>query len=202
MIKHHAKSETLAAYAAGTLDAGRAMVVTEHLHRCAHCRSAVADFEAVGGAMLEAAEPVPMSPAAREAVLARLEAARVAAPVRKTLKDYELGPWRWIGPGLHLRAVHVPVEKDGARVFMLRGAPGTRLPQHKHDGTELTCILSGAFQHEGGYYSAGDCDDADEADLHSPVIAPGEDCICVVAMQGNIVFQSRLGRLIQPFVRL
>ena len=85
---------------------------------------------------------------------------------------------------------------------MLKAAPGIELPKHKHRGTELTCILSGAFIHEGGRYGPGDCDDADEEDFHSPVIDNGEECICLVAMQGNIVFQSLLGRMIQPFIRL
>jgi putative transcriptional regulator len=85
---------------------------------------------------------------------------------------------------------------------MLRAAPGTVLPRHKHSGTELTCVLSGAFIHEGGRYGAGDCDDADQDDTHSPVVDRGEECICLVAMEGNIIFQSLLGRMIQPFVRL
>jgi len=202
MIKHHPKTETLAAYAAGTLDEGRRVVAAEHLQRCAHCRSAIADFETAGGIMLEDIEPVAMAAGARDAVLRRLDGPMAAPTAAKMLKDYPAGAWRWIAPGLYLRSVQIPKGENSARVFMLRGAPGTKLPQHKHTGTELTCILSGAFIHEGGHYGPGDCDDADEADTHSPVIAAGEDCICVVAMQGNIVFQSALGRLIQPFVRL
>ncbi len=204
MTKHHPKETTLAEYAAGTLDEGRSLVVTEHLHRCARCRELAASFEQVGGVMLEAIEPAPMSPGAREAVLRRLSDASpvtIGSPARKALKDYSLGPWRWIGPGLHVRSVDMPAN-SAARVFMLKAAPGIELPKHKHKGTELTCILSGAFVHEGGRYGAGDCDDADEDDFHSPVIEGGEECVCLVAMQGDIVFQSLLGRIVQPFVRL
>ena len=201
MTKHHPKDITLAEYAAGTLDEGRSLVVTEHLHRCMHCRRAVAGFEQVGGVMLEAIKPVEMSAGARDAVLGRLSDAQPIALRRKTLKDYSLGPWRWIGPGLRARAVGLP-EDNGARVFMLKAMPGTELPKHNHNGTELTCVLSGAFLHEGGRYDLGDCDDADEDDVHSPVINGDEECVCLVAIQGNIVFQSLLGRIIQPFVRL
>ena len=203
MTKHHPKETTLAEYAAGTLDEGRSLVVTEHLSRCAHCREFIASFENIGGVMMEAVEPVDMSPGARDAVLRQLGTieASTTKTARKSVKDYSLGPWRWIGPGLHARSVGVP-SQGGSRVFMLKAAPGIELPKHEHRGTELTCILSGAFTHEGGRYGPGDCDDADEDDFHSPVIDNGEECVCLVAMQGNIVFQSLLGRMIQPFIRL
>ena len=58
------------------------------------------------------------------------------------------------------------------------------MPQHRHAGTELTCVLSGAIVHEGGRFAAGDCDDAETATPH-PVVDGGEPCICLVAMQGG-----------------
>lgn len=202
MIEHHPKDDTLASYAGGTLDEGRRLVVTEHMRRCPRCREVVAGFEAVGGAMLDEIEPVEMSLKSRDAVMARLGEAQ---PARETpsmgIENYRQGKWRWISPGLYVSAIEMPAP-SAARVFLLKAAPGTVLPQHKHSGTELTCVLSGAFIHEGGRYGAGDCDDADEDDMHSPVVDQGEECICLVAMEGNIIFQSLLGRMIQPFVRL
>jgi putative transcriptional regulator len=85
---------------------------------------------------------------------------------------------------------------------MLKGAPGLKIPPHTHTGTELTCVLTGAFIHEGGRYAAGDCDDADDHVAHSPVIDEGEECICLVAMQGEIQLTGLVGRLIQPFIRI
>jgi putative transcriptional regulator len=91
---------------------------------------------------------------------------------------------------------------NGSRVFLLKAAPGTHLPHHTHVGTELTVILKGAFRHAGGRFGVGDCDDADEAVEHLPVVEDGEECICLVAMQGHIRLLSFVGRLIQPFVRM
>ena len=122
-------------------------------------------------------------------------------PEQKTLLGYELGPWRWVAPGLRHRVVKVPSE-GGTRVFMLKAAPGLKIPEHSHTGTELTCVLSGAFIHEGGRYAAGDCDDADHDDGHSPVIDGGEECICLIAMQGELKLSGLIGRLMQPFVRI
>ncbi|NJN53252.1 MAG: transcriptional regulator, partial [Gammaproteobacteria bacterium] len=57
-IRHHPKDLTLAAYAAGNLDEARGVVIATHLALCAECRLAVGDYEAVGGACLEAIEPI------------------------------------------------------------------------------------------------------------------------------------------------
>jgi putative transcriptional regulator len=215
MSRHHPKNTTLAEFAAGTLDEGRSLVVASHLAMCRECREFVAALEEAGGQMLAGIEPVAMMPGAAARALALLDetasneaqSARkpvvtpVWQPEQKSILGYELGPWRWVAPGLHHRVVKVPAE-GGTRVFMLKAAPGLRIPEHSHTGTELTCVLSGAFIHEGGRYAAGDCDDADQEIGHSPVIDDGEECICLVAMEGQIRLTGTLGRLIQPFIRI
>jgi putative transcriptional regulator len=212
MSRHHPKNETLAEFAAGQLDEGRSLVVAAHLSMCAACRGAVAAFEAVGGQMLDSIEPVAMSEGAAARALSAIdrEAPRAMSsksavrPVwqseQQTLLGYDLGPWRWVAPGLHYRAVNTP--KSDTRVFMLKAVPGLKIPQHDHTGTELTCVLQGAFIHEGGRFGPGDCDDADQDNSHNPVIDDGEVCICLVAMQGNIRLTGVLGRMIQPFIRI
>jgi putative transcriptional regulator len=112
-----------------------------------------------------------------------------------------MGRWRWVGPGVEWCSVSVPVVND-TRVFMLRARPGTKLPHHRHSGFEWTCVLQGAFLHDGGRFGPGDFDEADEAHEHKPVVDNREPCICIVALQGNIQLQSRLGRLLQPLIRL
>jgi putative transcriptional regulator len=213
MSRHHPKNETLAEFAAGTLDEGRSLVVAAHLSMCKECRAVVSAFEAVGGAMLETIEPAALSEGAASRALAAVEreplrvtrAKSGARPVwqaeQQTLLGYDLGPWRWVAPGLHYRAVKTPKAID-TRVFMLKAVPGLKIPEHVHTGTELTCVLSGAFIHEGGRYAAGDCDDADQDVGHSPVIDDGEVCVCIVAMQGDISLTGIIGRMIQPFIRI
>ncbi len=202
-IKHHPTPQTLADYAAGTLDEARGLIVAVHLDRCARCSGEVERFEAVGGALLEQAPAVVLRPGALEAALRSIGEHLPAenAPQAGPLDAYELGPWRWVGPGVRQRSVSIP-EKGGMKVFMLRAEPGTRLPPHRHVGYEWTCVLEGAFEHELGRYGPGDFDEADETMEHKPTVCPGEACICIVALQGNIELQSRLGRLLQPLLRL
>jgi putative transcriptional regulator len=210
-INHHPSDATLAAYASGTLDQARGLVVATHLALCAQCRKAVHGFEEAGGAMLEDAEPVAMSPGALQRAMAALGPLDVISPVPgnataasefpEPLSCYNLGPWRWIGRGVQWRSVDVESD-DGVRIFMLKARPGTKLPRHRHTGTEWTCVFEGAFNHHLGRYGAGDFDEADETVEHDPVVDGEHGCVCIVALQGHIELQSWLGRLIQPFVRI
>jgi putative transcriptional regulator len=209
IIHHHPSDETLAAFAGGTLDEARRLIVATHLSLCGHCNHFVHMLDHLGGAMLEELPPAVMDEDALPRLLQRLDEAdrALASPANATgnlpapLRRYEMGRWRWVGPGVEWCSVSVPVVND-TRVFMLRAKPGTKLPHHRHSGIEWTCVLEGAFLHDGGRFGPGDFDEADEAHEHKPVVDRGEPCICLVALQGNIQLQSRLGRLLQPLIRL
>lgn len=208
-VRHHPSDETLAAFAAGTLDEPRRLIVATHLSLCGHCDSFVQALFRVGGTLLDEIEPVRMSSGALPLLLKRLDEVQPEPVMSATpgnqwpepLRRYEMGRWRWVGPGVEYCAVDVaPV--NNTRVFMLRAKPGTKLPHHRHSGIEWTCVLQGAFIHDGGRFGPGDFDEADEAHEHKPVVDMGDPCICLVALEGNIQLQSRLGRLLQPLIRL
>ncbi len=208
-IHHHPSDETLAAYAAGMLDEARRLIVATHLSLCSQCNSFVRALDGIGGTMLDEVSPVAMSDGSLSRLLERLDEFDSASAIPALASDiwpaplrrYGMGRWRWVGPGVEWCSVGVPVAND-TRVFMLRAKPGTKLPHHRHSGIEWTCVLEGAFIHDGGRYGPGDFDEADEADEHKPVVDDGVPCICLVALQGNIQLQSRLGRLLQPLIRL
>lgn len=213
-ITQHPTDETLTAFAAGNLDEGRSVVVAAHLEACASCRKWAAMVQQIGGVLLSDLPPTAMADDAFSRTLARIDREERAQERRLPLtapsdlcmlpmaaRPYPVGSWRWMGPGVHWRPVQVPAD-SGARVFLLKAAPGTKMPHHTHTGTELTLVLSGAFAHEGGTYGPGDIDEADETVEHQPIVAPGEDCICLVAMEGQLRLLGIVGRLLQPFVRL
>ena len=209
-IFHHPSDETLAAYAGGTLDIARRLVVASHLERCAACRTFVRGAEQVAGAMMEDMPPAEMSPGALARTLARLDAAAVrGAPARAResgelpacLRGFDLGAWRWVGPGVQMRSILLP-SSDKTRLFLLKGAPGTRLPQHTHSDTELTSILAGSYHHEGGDFVAGDFEEADASTEHRPVVGDDQACLCLVALDGRLKLSGLLGTLLNPFVRL
>jgi len=209
-IKHHPTAETLQAYCNGRLDVARSIVVAAHLESCVLCRSHVRALEAVGGAFLEDLPATAMRDGALERALAILdfeagtEAPKPAADfagMPEALRGAELGTWRWIGPGTHYRSTNI-VGPDGYRVFLLRSQAGSKLPHHTHTGTELTLILKGAYAHEGGRFDVGDLEEADGSVEHQPTVTADGECICLVAMNGNLRLLGLVGRLLQPFVRL
>lgn len=203
--------ERLLAYAAGTLSAPEAVVVATHLALKPETRAWADLGRAVGGAILDQAEPVALDAGARDAALARLDSSvsadeRAAPPSADSslpapLRGLPLGPWRWIGPGVHVRNVIGP--RDGAcRVILLRIAPGQCAPRHTHGGIELTCVISGAYTTEDGVFAAGDFEEADPNVTHQPRVISEEACLCVAALDGQIVLPGRIGRLLAPFVKL
>lgn len=210
-IRHHPGSATLAEFAFGTLDSGRWFVVAAHVGACRQCRQVVAAYEEAGGVFLEDTEPAQMSAAAADTILERVLAeqsrggppvsARPAIDLGEVLRTHKDGPWRWRGPGVHYRPV-ADAGAGAARVFLLKAAPGTGLPQHSHSGSELTLVLSGAFAHHAGRFGPGDFEEADSSVEHQPMVEEGEACVCLVAMDGKLRLSGLIGRLMQPFVRL
>lgn len=211
--RHHPDLTTLAGFAYGSLDKARAFVVATHVHKCARCRQIVQNFEASAGAMLEDLPPASMSLSASETMLSAVlhgEEPAQPKPASSTKPDVDIGvvlatfndgPWRWMGPGVHYRSL-ASAPAGEARLFLLKAAPGTTLPDHTHSGTELTLVLRGAFSHQGGRFGPGDIEDADGTVEHQPVVDDGDTCICLVAMDGQLRLKGLLGRLLQPFVRL
>ena len=74
--------------------------------------------------------------------------------------------------------------------------------QHTHTGNEITCVLSGAFREDGSHYGPGDFDLGDETIDHQLIVETGQDCLCLVAMQGELRLNGLIGRIMQPFIRL
>lgn len=210
-IRHHPSQETLEALCNGSLDQARSVVVAAHVENCALCRQRMRLFDHLGGMLLDRLTPTPMSAGAVDRALALLDPVqeeRVPSQhvhdlpsMPEALRPYELGPWRWIGPGTHWRSTNI-ISPDGYRVFLLRARGGVRLPHHTHTGIETTLILKGAYVHEGGRFGVGDLEEADGTVDHQPVVEDGEECICLVAMNGDLRLLGLVGRLMQPFVRL
>ncbi len=212
MIKHHPTTETLTDYVTGRLDLGRSVVVAAHAEACPACAAEIQLMQGVGGALLEEAVGTPLQADALTRALARIEAVErelLREPRRpavdqdehlpQAVRGFERGTWQWIGPGIHRRMLTLP-DDNGARVFLLKARPGTRMPDHTHTGVEFTLVLSGAFAHVLGRFGPGDFEEADDGIEHQPIVEAGEECICLVAMDGTLKLNGMLGRLLQPFV--
>jgi len=108
---------------------------------------------------------------------------------------------RRVAPGVKMQPIVLP-GTDKSRAFLLWSAPGTRMLEHSHTGTELTLVLKGSFSHQGGDFRPGDFDFGDGEVDHQPIVGNDMPCLCLVAMSGDLQMHGWLGRLISPFVRL
>ena len=213
MIRHHPDDALMLAYAAGTLGAGHRLLLDVHLEGCAVCRQHLARLNAVGGMLLEELAPAELSPHALERVLARIDNAGPAAaedvpgpskgvrgkpwlpvPWPAAMAACDVGPWRWMGPGMYWNRVMLP-DAPQAKVFMLRIGAGRMLPQHTHSQSELTQVLWGAFDDGRSEFRAGDFDETDGTVRHQPTVQAGGDCICLASVEGTLRFDGWLARL-------
>lgn len=212
-IAHHPPAELLAAFATGKLDEGEHLVVAVHTSQCPTCRRFLGAMETIGGATLEAVEPMELAKGSYEAVAAKIEwtppqtdAAHSSDDLDgdelpNILRRYRIGRRRRIAPGVSLRRIELS-GNGPSRAFLLSSGPGTRMLEHTHSGIELTCVLKGSFSHVGGTFGPGDFDFGDESLDHQPLVGGNEPCVCLVAMTGDLRMNGFFGRLVSPFIRL
>lgn len=201
MIGRHPHSETLAAFAAGTLPSGASLVLGVHLRACAECRQTVESFGQVGGALLSREDEAPVSEDLLQHTLARLDRP-VQPPRPRTGLSQVLAHGFWIPMGPDLAVKRLSRFADaGERLTVLRASPGQALPEHGHNGDERLVVLQGAFDDDLGRYEAGDLSERGPEDRHQPVASLDGGCVCLSATEGPLRL-SGLARWLQPVMGL
>jgi len=216
--RHHPSDDLLLRHAAGRLPPIQSLVVSTHLPFCTQCRAAIRLGDDIGGALLAEMPPDDMAADALSRTLTRLDvtAAPGAPEVRHTgrppvelasgvplpasLQGTVRSRWRWVAPGINRIALDIPGAARDERAYLLRVAPGTKLPEHGHNGWEATCVLSGHFTDSTVDYGPGDVAEMDGASIHQPVSGGDTGCICLIVRQGNLRPRGVIARLMQPFV--
>lgn len=216
MISHHPANELLFDFATGAQPPALALAIATHLSFCPICRASVAGLEALGGELLSSLEPTPMGEGALATCLAQLDAPvtdravrspRRPAPKRtpEALRRYlgdDLTSIAWQSVGGFFDEVKLPELTPGYRVSMLRVAPGGHVPEHGHEGNEFMVVLAGGYQSGGRHYQLGDFSSCDGSEEHTPIADPGEDCICLLVLDGPLAFRNPDGHRISPLLTM
>lgn len=186
------------------------LVVACHLTACPECRHRTEIVEALGGVLLEQLPAAQLTENCLPETLSRLDAPPPASEHRpppappawapEPLHRYRLGHWCWIGPGIR-QIVVVRKGRSATSARLLWIAAGSALPEHGHSGMELACVLHGSLVDERGRFAAGDFAEADRELRHRPVAGPESECICLVAIDGPLLFAGPAGRLFQSLLR-
>ena len=216
MINRHPESELLVEYTSGALSLAPSIAVTTHLQFCNTCKGAVESLKHIGGDLLEKTDAVPVSEDLFEKVLlgidrdARESESRCGANtkavddvghaipryVQRLLPEGNLR-WKFLSPSL--RVATVSVGEDKYELALHRIKAGGKAPEHNHRGQEITVVLTGTFSDEDGIYQPGDFVIREQGDVHRPIAAQNEECICLSVLAAPIKLTG-VKQLVNPFL--
>lgn len=205
-----AVDDLLAAYGAGALEPALHALVASHLVLKPANRAFVRTMESAMASRIVSGDAAPVSrrdarlAAIFDAPEAPMASASVAdavlpAPLRRFMGcGLEDVSWKFVVPGVRECRL---ADVGRGTASLLRVKAGRRLPQHTHEGSEVTLVLTGAFADPHGRYGRGDIAIADGSVDHSPRVDESEDCICFAVTDAPLVLTSVMGRVVQKLFR-
>lgn len=169
-------------------------------------------LQALGGALLDDLDPVPLAADSLQATLSRLDEEAVepavtapgprgSAPVALQPyvgADYEKVRWRPRGHGAFEHVIWS--ERGGYRASLLRIAPGRRMLTHRHSGEELTLVIEGSYWDAQDCFRRGNLQVATTAQTHAPR-ATAQGCLCLTVLAAPLRLTGLLGWIVNPFIR-
>ena len=219
MITHHPNDALLLDYASGAASEPISLLVATHLALCPCCRRKVAEYEAIGGALVNDCESEKISCELKSETLSVLDnfseveishdtstskrPADTKAGIPQPLSGYcgdadSKDMWQWAGFGI--KKIPLLESHDNFECYMLAIRGGKKVPSHDHGGSEWTLVLDGAFTDEAGHFSRGDMVEMREGEEHQPIADAGKDCICLVVAEAPVSLTGSVGRLLNPFI--
>ena len=213
MVNHHPSTDFLMEYSAGTLPVAQSACISAHINYCDKCRRSHEQFQNIGGTLFDTLEPVAISDALLDRVLAQLDD---PAPLtfgngceKKELPnllqriingDFSQLVWKRITKSLSVS--YLSTGDTDYEFALFRIAAGGRIPEHRHGGSEMTLVLEGGFSDGQGSYHPGDFVFRTPEDAHAPVALDGEPCICLAVTDAPLKFTRWHYRWMNPFLQL
>lgn len=212
-VTHHIPDDIIEAYASGALPHAFAVVVAAHLSLCDACRATAKSCEALAGAALDGLDATAPDESLRARTMALLDtrAPATAEPEPGTAPNgifpgavaAELRGgkprWRNLGGGIKQQILAAGPE-GSVRLLSIPGGKG--VPDHGHNGLELTLVLQGSFQDQTGHYRRGDVQVVASEIEHTPVADAGPECICLAATDAPLKFNALIPRMLQGVFRI
>ena len=223
-ITHHPDQNMLAEYVTGSLDFSTAMSVSAHLSYCEKCRSTVKTLEAIGGSLLEQQEidGIEVNDDCFDAIMKRID--QEPSPhshqfeqlpindddvsnqsdlpdIVKKLIPNQSTPVKWTRIGLSLHTANLESLDDQHQISLHRIQAGSSVFEHDHNGEEVTLVLKGSFSDEDGMYQQGDFIVKKPGEVHRPMAAKNEDCVCLVVQAAPVKFTGFFTRYLNPLLK-
>ena len=211
-VKHHLNEQLLMGYAAGILPEAFSLVVATQMSISDEARARLASYEAIGGGILEDSDEAEMKPNAFQKALKEIDIPTEKRPLPpmvegifpKPLQKYvgnDLNAIKWKNIGRGVRQAILKTDKHAtARLIYIPA--GTAMPNHGHNGLEMTLVLQGEFHDKEDFFARGDIEIGDENLHHTPTASGNGPCICLAASDAPLKFTSLLPRLLQPLFKI
>ncbi|UTV29491.1 ChrR family anti-sigma-E factor [Photobacterium atrarenae] len=224
-IRYHPNTDLLADYASGDLDPASSILISSHLELCPQCQQHVAQLEVQEARSLALTPHEPLSEelsAMMAQILTRSDTDKTQEaphdeatpevsqtitvnnkvfPLPRALRAHadQIGPWSRL-PG-NLKRAHVNTGGESKMNFIYMDCDSA-LPQHTHQGQEITLVLAGEFVDEKATYRPGDFIVLTPEHQHTPKTRPDMDCLCLTLLDAPLHFTSGLATLLNPFSQL
>lgn len=111
----------------------------------------------------------------------------------KVISRMEFSKTTQIGKLARARA---QLDEGEIHTSLLHIDPGGSVPEHTHNGFELTVLLEGSFTDEKGEYVKGDFIMLDKSHQHHPISENG--CLCYTVANDSLHFTQGINKLLNP----
>ncbi len=217
----HPSDEVLQQFAQGTLTTGMSVALSAHIELCTSCRNRSSELESRSiMAWLQEDEPVaaPDFAGLAERIMAAPQLSEEPAKDKSyaSEEDFPVAEihmldrsftlprvlaraaskglkWHKLAGGINQAQVQIDNETQCEFLYM---TPGSQVPVHRHQGSEVTLVLDGAFEDQFGHYGPSDFLMRDKRDQHQP--STEEGCLCFAVLDSPLTFTSGLARLFNP----
>jgi len=222
MIKHHPKFELLQNFVNGDLPASLSAGIAIHADMCPQCQEKISQLtEQVAEVSFEqnflhkfVVDDEDMAEIAEldfDSIIDEITASDDIESVKinndepsiefkgsqyilpKAIRNIELGKTAQIGK---LSRARLQLDEGEIHTSLLHIDPGGSVPEHTHNGFELTLLLAGSFTDEQGEYVAGDFIMLDKRHQHHPVSEHG--CLCYTVANDSLHFTQGINKLLNP----
>jgi anti-sigma factor ChrR (cupin superfamily) len=184
--------ELAAAYSLGALEPEEAIAFEEHLAQsCNVCRAELGGFDATVSALAFSAVDQQPSFDARPKLFARLNSGygheqgdSLKASRSQFLSIRGAGvEWQELCKGVMFKLLYVD-DASGLATSLVKMAPGTSLPRHRHRGVEQLFVIEGDCRVHGERLGPGDFHRAEAGSIHESTHTVHGTMFLLVARQG------------------
>lgn len=220
MANFHPSDNVLLEYSAGNLDWALSIVVSAHLQLCPHCRNKVIQYNSIGGSVLTQTKPAEVSSGSFDALMAKIKKAppkpvetkpepivfdddrtrELPKVVQRLIPTDKPLKWSFVSPAL--KAAHLKTGQDKYEVSFHKIKRGGKVAEHDHGGLEVTLVLEGSFSDNNGNYVVGDYLVKKPGEVHRPMAAQDQDCLCLSVVEAPVKVTGFVGKIINPFLSI